>query len=558
MQMLLAEARLLAAPPPHPRPPAAHGAMRFPPPHVGATDPDPDPKSTPPNARSGAAPSGTAESAAAARSGRDSGGVSADTDGAVDDSDALADEVALRRAFAGVLAENGELHLRVNAVLRQQLGLGPKSRVVSAGSGPGPNSSPARGAPPDPSLGNESGARRMGGKTGGAGMPPPQLGGADPNPNPKLEKGADAPSLAGSLFSRFVSFAGTASGGDAAGGQPAAGAAGVPANPKPKPNLPPPARGGAGAALARGTGWAAAVSGGWPGSRGAKAKPESALAGDAAPATPSASPKASLKVSPKAPPATAAPPPPPQLRGRDGAGGHAAAADGATKGVEAPAAGTQNPMVASQPRRTVPASEVSNRQAGGHAPAAPPDAGARSAARVSPGSGLASLVSTGRAGSATAAMSHVSGAETLNLASKPKSPGADLGEPAAGAPSAAGPGSGLDPNPGMNPSFLDTGGSPDLLDFTGLTVYGSGMPAGGSEGQLDALQAPHSATSVGGGGPLGAGQPPLWGKGGGADRPGADAAQGQGQVQGQGQGSPANGRLAGVLQQLDNSQQSLI
>lgn len=459
LQMLLAEARLLAAPPAAAR---SSGA--------------PAPNSAPVLAPAAAGQQPPAHAAGGA--------------------DALADEAALRRAFAGVLAENGQLHLCVNAALRAQL----QQRPEGAPQHPtGPHSTSISGAKGSAAPDAD-----------GTGIP---HGNAEPEADTraKAERAVDekaGPSLAGSLFSRLVAFGG-GSGGDAGGAAqpPGSGAAGATAHPKPAQTSPPApavaARNSATSALARGAGWAA----GWVGSNRTGSGPAAPKPGQ----SPSAAmaqgdadrgmlraPSGALQDTTSTPPARAASGVPAQLKGsrapgaqpaRQGPGaGVRPKAPPATPAAPGPAAGSAAASGArgeSAPGRHVPPVQVGRRQA------AP---GPQGAANADPGSGLSPVSDAGNA------------------------------PPAGDAP---------------------------LLDFSGLTVFGAGSPGQGPDANSsppggaparedDALNA--WAAGVGGGGAL------LGEAKGGVDRAGSAAS---------GHGIPANGQLAAGLRELDG-QQSLI
>ena len=488
--MLLAEARLLAAPP------AAAGAR------VRAAG----------GKRSAAPRSGRVSSPDSAVAGAPGTASNPPPAAAAGGAEAMADEAALRHAFAGVLAENGQLHLRVNAALRAQLEQRPKGSPQKLAILPQ--------VPYRTGIGSFKGiAEPDAGVTGS----PRETAEPQTDLKPKAEKGAEAaPSLAGSLFSRLVAFGG-GSGGDAGGGgqPPGGGAAAAPANPKPAQNPGPApalaARGSATSALARGAGWAAAVSGGWVGSnRGGSgsAAPKPAQGPSAAAAHADAdrgmlrAPSGALDGSAGTPPAKAA-------------------------------SGVPALLKASRAARAQPARQSSS---AGPGPKAPP----------------ATLAAPGPAAGSAAASSARAESEPDRLAPVlPVRVGGRQSAPGAQGAASASPGPGL--SPVSDAGDAPPAGDAPLLDFSGLTVFRAGGPGqdpnpgpsspGGAPAQeVDLLDA--WAAGVGGGGAL------LGEAKGGMDLAGS-AVSSAVRAAASGHGAPANGQLAAGLRDLDG-QQSLI
>lgn len=413
------------------------------------------------------------------------------------DADALADEAALRRAFAGVLAENGQLHLRVNAALRAQLAQRPEALPQNRMALPeGPDrtgSSGAKGSTDTRGTGKPCGIAEHEADTKG-----------------KAEKANDekaGPSLAGALFSRLVAFGG-GSGGDAGGGgqPPGGGAAGAPANPKAAhnsgPSPVPAARSSATSALARGAGWAA----GWVGSNRGGSGPAAPISGQ----SPSA----------------------------------ATALGDADRGMLRAHSGALEGSAGMPPAKAV--SGVPAQLKGSRAPGAQP-------ARQSSGrQRREALPATATApGPAAASIARGESASDRRAPTLPGQVGGRQPAPGPQGTTIADAGSGLSPM--SDAGNASPAGDAPLLDFSGLTVFGAGgpdqdripspsPPGGALVQEADPLDA--WAAGVGAGGAL------LGEAKGGVDRDRAGSAA-------SGHGIPANGQLAAGLQELDG-QQSLI
>ena len=464
--MLLAEARLLAAPP---------AAARS----------------------SGAPASDSASTAAPATAGQQPPAHAAGLGIGGRAGDALADEAALRRAFAGVLAENGQLHLRVNAALRAQLKQRPEGAPQPHA---GPRSTSISGA-------KESAAP----DADGTGIP---RGSLEPGADTKAKAGKAVdekagPSLAGALFSRLVAFG---AGGDAGGGGqlPGGGAAGALVSPKPAQNPTPApalaARSSATSALARGAGWAA----GWVGSSRTGSGPAAPKPGQSpsAAAVQGDADRGMLRA------------PSGALEGSTGTGTPLAIA---ASGQHAQPKGSRTP--GTQPARQGPGAGVRPK--------------AQPAAQAASGPAAGSAAASGARGDSAP----VRCVPPVQVGVRQPTPGPQ------GATTASDLGPGL--SPVSDAGNAPPAGEPPLLDFSGLTVFGAGgpgqgpdvnpgPPGGAQPREADPLDA--WAAGVGGGGAL------LGEAKGGVEQAGSAAS---------GHGMPANGQLAARLRELDG-QQSLI